>query len=214
MPFSSLSSISSRFTAKYLHLSHRAAIGFFLVASASVAVASPPHSPLSAALVAPLDVLAAGHHANDPRKPGAVDFAIVIPAVLRLLENDHPTRLHSLAETASPISALQRVVLMSTMKSGFCMDLRLNPMRGGQTHVADWQVRLAALSDAAASARVEAFAGGWRVCARRAGHFELALQHAFSLQPSLSTPAANAPTVGMGETTAIGWPVALSLATP
>lgn len=189
-------------------------MGFLLVTSASFAAASPPHSPLSAALVAPLEVLTAGHQSNDPRKSGAVDFAVVIPALLRLLENDHPTRLHALGETSSPISALQRVVVVSTMRSGFCMDLRLDQM-GGEAPVADWQVRLAELSGgAAASARVEAFAGGWRVCARRAGHFELALQHAFSLQPSLRRPAANTLTSAIGETTAIGWPVALSLTTP
>lgn len=212
----SVSSVLCRLTARCLHLSHRAAIGFLLSASALVASASPPpQSPLAAALIAPLDVLATGGHANYPRKSGAVEFAIVIPAILRLLENDHPTRLHALAETSSPISALQRVVLVSTMRSGFCMDLRLKPMRGDQAQVADWQVRLAALSGgAAASARIEAFDGGWRVCARRAGHFELALHHAFSLQPPLKTPAANAPTGAIEETSATGWPVALSLTTP
>ena len=160
----SVSSVLCCLTAKFLNLSHCAAIGFLLSASVSVASASPPpHSP--DATVAPLDVLAAGGHANYPRKSGAVDFAIVIPAVLRLLENDHPSRLHALAETSSRTSALQRVVLVSTMRSGFCMDLRLKPMREGQAQVADWQVRLAALpGGAAASARTAPHSGGrrWR----------------------------------------------------
>lgn len=215
MPHSSVSSVFTNFATKCRHNFPRATVGFLLAASASIAAASPPHPSLSAAMAAPLVVLAAGGHVNNSRQSLAVDFAIVIPAILRLLENEHPTRLHSLEETSSPISALQRVVLVSTMRSGFCMDLRLNQMRGGHAHVADWQVRLATLSGAAATnARVEAFDGGWRVCARRAGRFELALQHAFSLQPSLRTPATNGPAGVIEETTEMGWPVALSLTTP
>lgn len=215
MPYSSLSSISSGFTANCRHIFPHAAVGFLLATGALIAAASPPHPSLSGAMASPLVVLAAGGHVNNSRQSPAVDFAIVIPAILRLLENEHPTSLHSLGKTSSPISALQRVVLVSTMRSGFCMDLRLNQMGGGHAQVADWQVRLAALSGAAAAnARVEAFDGGWRMCARRAGRFELALQHAFSLQPSLRTPAANGPAGVIEETTSMGWPVALSLTTP
>lgn len=92
------------------------------------------------------------------------------------------------------------------------MDLRLNAMRSGQAHIADWKVQLAALSGAAAAsgAQVEAFEGGWRVCTRRAGRFELALQHAFSLQPFVGIRETTAPRLA----TALGWPVALSLNTP
>ena len=215
MSFSSLSLISAFFSAKCFSLLHRAALGVLLATSALVAAASPPYLPRSPALDASHDVSAADGHTTNRHQSGPIDFAIVIPATLRLLENDHPTRLQALAETSSSISALQRVVLVSTMRSGFCMDLRLTPMRGGQAHFADWQVRLTALSSgAAASTRVEAFAGGWRVCARRAGHFELALQHVFNLRSSIRTPAANVATADISETTAIGWPVALSLSTP
>ena len=211
-------SISFAVAARRVLSSSRCPVAFLMTVSAFgpfSAAASPAPHPLSLVPVAAIAASAAGGSAPDPRKVGAVDFAIVIPAILRLLENDHPAELHVLAETASPISALQRVVLISTLRSGFCMDLRLKPMHGGQAHVVDWQVRLATLSGGAAvNARVEAFDGGWRVCARRAGHFELALQHAFNLQTSLRTPVTNALTRAIGETTAIGWPVALSLTTP
>jgi hypothetical protein len=193
---------SSRWAAAFL-------LAFGASSPFSTAASSTPSPSLSPGSPSPT-----GGSATNPRKVGALDFAIVIPAILRLLENDHPAELHTLAGPTSPISVLQRVVLVSTLRSGFCMDLRLNPMRDAQAHITDWQVRLAALSGAAApGARVEAFEGGWRVCARRAGHFELALQHAFSWQPVQRTSAANTP-AAMGESTAIGWPVALSMTTP
>jgi hypothetical protein len=165
--------------------------------AAALLLASSAFSPFGATAS-----FAAHDSATDSRKVGAVDFAIVIPAILRLLENKHPAELTTLTEPAAPISALQRVVLVSTLRSGFCMDLRLHPLQGGQAQVADWQVQLVALSGAAvhSGARVEAFEGGWRVCTRRAGRFELALQHAFRMQPSSAS--------------ALGWPVALSLSTP
>jgi hypothetical protein len=150
------------------------------------------------------------------RKTDAVDFAVVIPAILRLLQNDHPAELQPLAGPAAPISALQRVVLVSTLRSGFCMDLRLNALTAGQAQVADWQVQLAALSGAATAsgARVEAFDGGWRVCTRRAGRFELALQHAFSMQPRAAAPGVNLAIDTTSQAASLGWPVAISLSTP
>lgn len=214
MQFLSRPSYLCRLMATSLQLLRHAAVCFFITTSASVAAASLPRSTPSVDLATSHDVPAATGNAIDLRKLSAVNFAIVIPAILRLLENDHPTSLPSPAESYSPISAQQRVVLVSTMKSGFCMDLRLNQMRG-HARIADWEVQLAALPGAAAvGARVEAFDGGWRVCTRRAGRFELALQHAFSLQPSLTTPTTNSLSALIGKTIAIDWPVALSLSTP
>lgn len=215
MPLSVLLLILILIREKCLPQEKRLAIGFLLGTSAFMAAASPP-LPAMQARSTLLATPAAIGRINEPRKAGVVDFAIIVPAILRLLENDHPTELLSLAGPALPVSAFQRVVLVSTMRSGFCMDLRLNPMPGGQAHVADWQVQVAALSGVASVsvARVDAFDGGWRVCARRAGRFELALQHAFSLQPSARAAEANAPTGAIGDATAIGWPVALSLTSP
>lgn len=191
-------SISAAAVAKQFPAFRRWPVAFLLTFGA--------FGPFSAAAAA------ADGSATDPRKAGAADFAIVIPAILRLLEDNHPAELHTLANTASPISALQRVILISTLRSGFCIDLRLNAMRSNQVRVANWQVRLTALSDAAAAsgAQVEALDGGWRVCTRRAGRYELALQHAFSLQPFPVTRQIAAPELP----TALGWPVALSLSTP
>lgn len=213
--FSSLSSVYFVFLAKFLPHLHLVVLNYFLITGASIAAASPPHLPSSPTMNDPLDVSAAYGHAANRHQPSAIDFSVVIPAILRLVKNDHPTELHALAGTPSLIYALQRVVLVSTMRSGFCMDLRLNPMRDGQAKMVNWQVNLTALSGAAtATARVEVSDSGWRVCSRRAGRFELALRHAFSFQPYVKTPAANAPSEDLKEISLIGWPVALSLTTP
>jgi hypothetical protein len=126
-----------------------------------------------------------------------LDFAIVIPAVLRILEDSHPAALFSADTTGSLISATQRMVLVSTLGKGFCMDLQLN-----QQQVAGWQLNVSG----SAGTRVEAADGGYRVCALRPGRFELALQHAFSLKerkPGADALASN-----------FSWPVSVSLVTP
>jgi hypothetical protein len=205
--------LSSALTNGSLHAS-QAFTAFLLAASTFCAAAAPAPFPVSLAPTPAVTTLAGP--STDVQKTDAVDFAIVIPAILRLLENDHPAELQPLAGPAAPISALQRVVLVSTLRSGFCMDLRLNALTAGQAQVADWQVQLAALSGAAAAsgARVEAFDGGWRVCTRRAGRFELALQHAFSMQPRAAAPGVNLAIDKTGQAASLGWPVAISLSTP
>lgn len=134
---------------------------------------------------------------NAPQASTALNFAIVIPAVLRILENSHPAALFSADMTGPLISATQRLVLVSTLGKGFCMDLRLN-----QQQVEDWQLNVSG----SAGTRVEAAEGGYRVCALRPGRFELALQHAFSLKggkPGGEATGAN-----------LRWPVSVSLVTP
>jgi hypothetical protein len=212
--FPSVLAISGKTRAGSLQHASQAIAAFLLAASTFCAAAAPAPSPVSLAPT-PAVTTPAGH-STDVRKTDAVDFAVVIPAILRLLENDHPAELQPLAGPAAPISALQRVVLVSTIRSGFCMDLRLNSLTAGQAQVADWKVQLAALSGAAAAsgARVEAFDGGWRVCTRRAGRFELALQHAFSMQPRAMASGVNLAIGTTGQTASLGWPVAISLSTP
>ncbi|MEY4884156.1 MAG: hypothetical protein RIS34_2010 [Pseudomonadota bacterium] len=130
----------------------------------------------------------------DGRKSSAsLDFRIVIPAILRVTENSYPAQLPATNATNGRISALQHLVLLSTMRKGFCMDLTLN-----QPLVADWQVQ----ASGSTGVSVQASDAGYRVCASRAGRYELALQYAFNLKPD--TP---------GNTTApIAWPVSMDLA--
>lgn len=127
----------------------------------------------------------------------ALNFTIIIPAVLRILENSHPSSLPMADMPASRVSAMQRMVLVSTLGKGFCMNLRLT-----QLEVADWQLRVSG----SAGTWIEPSDGGYRLCARRAGRYELALQHDFSLKEkdgNRASPAA-----------ALDWPVNVSLATP
>lgn len=55
--------------------------------------------------------------------------------MLRVVENSYPPLLPAADAQTGRISALQRVVLVSTLRKGFCMDLRLT-----QPGVTGWQV--------------------------------------------------------------------------
>jgi len=131
---------------------------------------------------------------DKPQASATLNFAIVIRAVLRILENNHPALLSADMGTVS-VSALQRMVLVSTLRKGFCMDLRLNPQQ-----VADWQLSLSG----SPGIRVEAADGGYRICTSHAGRFELALQHVFNLKTGQAAPRHQA--------SALHWPVSMSLA--
>lgn len=135
-------------------------------------------------------------------------FAIFIPSVLRILENTHPAVLQAFGppdatESASvatmpnlSVSALQRIVLMSTLGKGFCMDLRLT-----QVQVTNWRLTS---SSSSTGIWTEATEGGYRLCARKAGRYEVSLQHNFELTQSAYPTAKYR----------MNWPVNVSLANP
>jgi hypothetical protein len=131
-----------------------------------------------------------GHHAGT-----ALNFSIVIPAVLRILENSHPLSLPVADAPDAHISVLQRLVLVSTLGKGFCMELQLS-----QQQLTDWQLRVSG----SVGARIEPSAAGYRLCVGRAGRYEVALQHDFTLKDSARAD----------RTSALDWPVLVSLATP
>ena len=146
---------------------------------------------LTAALLVATQLASAGEPPpSGTRADSALDIAIVIPPLLRILEDDHPQHLPN---ASAP--AVQRVVLVSTLRSGFCIDLRLRVAANTGAAPNHWQVSLAAPS----AVRLESAGGGWRACARRAGRYEVALQHEFN---GAAAPAGRS------------WPVALSLTTP
>lgn len=98
----------------------------------------------------------------------ALDFRIIIPPIVRVLENSHPSQLD--AEADGDWNGQQRLVVLSNMKRGFCVTLRMT-----QPQVADWRVN-AAQADGAELVRVS---DGYRWCAPRAGRYTLLLDHAF-----------------------------------
>lgn len=103
----------------------------------------------------------------------SLNFRIVIPPVMRVMENSHPQQL-----TASPDGALnaeQRLVVLSNMKRGFCVTLRLAAPGVGR-----WQLR----TPTASGVNVSPAGDGYSVCSARAGHYTLILQHQFDVSAS------------------------------
>ena len=135
---------------------------------------------------------AAGAFTTDAASSSAaLDFRVIIPQILRILENTHPVALSPPDRQTSRISALQRLVLVSTMPRGFCMDLQ---MAGQQ--LSDWQLQIST----GAGAWLQRAAGGYRLCTAKAGRYDVALQHDFSAVDSTEQLR--------------GWPVLVSLNTP
>lgn len=131
---------------------------------------------------------------NESKAGALLDFSIIIPVVLRILENNHPPSL-PVADATSRISATQRMVLMSTLRKGFCMNLQLT-----RAQVGEWQLRVSG----SAGTRIEPSEGGYRVCTSHAGRYDLALQHDFKLRDGARENSA----------LALDWPVNVSLASP
>lgn len=127
------------------------------------------------------------------RVGAALQFRVIIPAVLRVAQNDHPAVLApARGAPAQPLEATQRLVVQSNMRHGFCMNLQL-----AGTDLQQWQVQLAGAQDA----QLTPSADGYRLCVNRRGLHELTLQHAFTLRP------ADVPS----RTMAHAWPVQLQL---
>lgn len=112
----------------------------------------------------------------------ALDFRIIIPPIMRVLENTHPSQLD--AEADGDWSAQQRLVVVSNMKRGFCVTLRMST-----PEVDDWR-----LKTAQHDVTLTQVSDGYRLCAPRAGRYTLLLDHEFN--------AANKATTG-----ALRWPV-------
>jgi len=112
----------------------------------------------------------------------SVDIRIVVPPVMQVLENSHPVLLG--APVDGQWSAQQKLVVMSTMKRGFCVTLRL-----ATPQVDGWQ--LESLQEAGAT--LTAVADGYRLCTARAGRYTLLLQHAFATGNPLAGDALHWP---------------------
>lgn len=118
-----------------------------------------------------------------PAASGALDFRVIVPPVMRVLENSHPPLLTSGADGS--LGGQQRLVVLSNMKRGFCVTLRLTA-----PGVERWQVN----AQPEPGVTLEAAGDAYRLCSARPGRHTLLLQHHFG-------PAANAPVTGQA------WPV-------
>lgn len=119
----------------------------------------------------------------------SIDIRIVVPAVMQVIENSHPSQLG--VPVDGRWSAQQKLVVHSTMKRGFCVSLRLaEPQVGG------WQLQTAQQG----GTTLTPVADGYRLCTSRPGRHTLMLQHAFATAAgAASAPAAEPP--------ALRWPV-------
>ena len=143
------------------------------------AVAFPPH-PLAAGLLAlglvlaPLPATAEGAWtAGDGNASARLNIRIVIPPVMRVLENSHPPQI----DGTQPVE--QRLVVLSNMKRGFCVTLRLR-----SPEVDQWQVQAVPEPGVTLQAAGQAY----RLCSDRPGRYTMVLRHEFGVH----TPGAQA----------------------
>jgi hypothetical protein len=98
----------------------------------------------------------------------ALNFRVVIPPVMRVIENSHPMQI----EGDQPVE--QRLVVLSNMKHGFCASLRLN-----DPQLTGWRLT----TEETGGVTLQPLADGYRLCANRPGRFTLRLQHEFAPGP-------------------------------
>lgn len=95
-------------------------------------------------------------------------ISITVPAVVRVLENSHPSQLTP--TVGGDWSAEQRLVVLSNMKRGFCVTLRMDT-----TDVEAWRLQTEQIGGITLSQVND----GYRLCTPRPGRYTLLLQHEF-----------------------------------
>lgn len=95
-------------------------------------------------------------------------ISITVPAVMRVLENSHPSQLTPIV--GGDWSAEQRLVVLSNMKGGFCVTLRMNT-----TDVEAWRLQ----TEQTGGITLSPVSDGYRLCTPRPGRYTLLLQHEF-----------------------------------
>lgn len=117
----------------------------------------------------------------------SIDFRIVVPAIVRVLGNQHPSSIQ-LADA----SARQELEVLTTLRQGFCAVLRLNT-----SGIRDWS-----LHSSSAGVQILRTADGYRVCAPRNGRHRIALEHRFSVDAASDR---------LSSAAALPWPVQTEL---
>ena len=127
--------------------------------------------------------------AGQPSASAALDFRIVIPPIMRVLEHSHPSQLGAGADGS--LGGEQRLVVLSNMKRGFCVTLRLAHPGAGP-----WQLD----ASPEPGVTVQPAGDGYRLCSARPGRYTLVLQHRFGLPAD-------------GTTASLAWPVQTDITT-
>lgn len=105
----------------------------------------------------------------------SLDFRIIVPPIMRVLENSHPTQVDASAN--GDWNAQQRLVVLSNMKRGFCVTLRMNT-----PDVNAWRLN----TEQSGGITLSPVSDGYRLCTPRAGRYTLLLQHRFEASSNSS----------------------------
>lgn len=140
-----------------------------------------------ALLLAPLPGAAESSLVGNGNASATLNIRIVIPSVMRVLENSHPEQL--VADASGAHTAQQRLVVVSNMRHGFCVTLRQT-----DPQLSNWRLQTAQEGGVS----LHPVTDGYRLCTARPGRYTLLLQHEFQ-------------TVAGSDPTALRWPVQTDL---
>lgn len=127
----------------------------------------------SALLLVPATGIGESVLVHQDKGSAGLDFRIVIPPTMQVLENSHPRQLDAFA--GGEASAQQRLVVQSNLKRGFCVSLRHTAAQ-----LSTWEVQTAPQS----GMQLSPAANGYRLCGTRPGRYTVLLQHRFGSSDS------------------------------
>lgn len=129
----------------------------------------------SALLLAPAPSLGESVMTIQGNGGASLDFRIIIPPIMRVLENSHPRQLDTFAD--GKVRAQQRLVVLSNLKGGFCVSLRRTAPELGT-----WELQTAPQS----GIQLSPSADGYRLCGTRPGRYTVLLEHIFGTDASVN----------------------------
>ena len=150
---------------------------------------SRPTRPLFAGLTAVALLLAPTPSVGESVVAGpggasaSLRISITVPAIVRVLENSYPLQLTPTG--GGDWSAEQRLVVLSNMRRGFCVTLRMNT-----SDVEAWRLQ----TEQTGGITLSPVSDGYRLCTPRPGRYTLLLQHEFEAS-------------GNGDMQSLRWPV-------
>jgi hypothetical protein len=126
-----------------------------------------------ALLLAPTTSVGESVVAGPSGASASLRISITVPAIMRVLENSHPVQMDPVV--GGDWSAEQRLVVLSNMKHGFCVTLRMNT-----SEVDRWRLQ----TEQTGGITLTPVSDGYRLCTPRPGRYTLLLQHEFEASGS------------------------------